>query len=313
MNRNKIITLGALVCLGNSLNTSAATEMDALRERLVALEAQMKTDSESAITIGGVVEVEYGFKRPKTGSNENEIVLATAELGFSANLNENFGAYLTLLQGEDNDNILVDEAVLKGQTTDKKYTFTVGRQYVPFGAYKTALISDPVGLDIGESNDEAIVLGANFANGISFALWGADSGGDGNNSGTSIDYKHDNFSVGVDLIEQLNEANGENGLAAHAQLVLGDITLIVEYIGETDGVNEAESTQFEIDYAVNEKLIVALAYNDIDNFGDFDSTLAVAAEYGLTKGAAIVAEYKTQDRTDNAGDDVFTLRLAYEF
>ncbi len=315
MKRNNIIALGALVA-SIAMPSFAATEMDALRDRLAVLESQMQADTESGISIGGVIEVEYGFEDLAAGNDENEITLATAELGFAATLNDNFGAYLTLLyeQGENGDNIAVDEAVLTGQTIDGKYTFAVGRQYVPFGVYETAAISDPVGLDIGETNDEAIVLGANFSSGIGVSIWAADSGADGNNSGISLSYESDAFNAGVDWIEQVVEANGERGIAVHALVPIGDFTLIAEHVSETDGANEASATQIELDYAVSEDLTLALAHNNIDNVGDYDSSVTLAAEYVLAEGATIAAEYKTQDRTDNTGDDdVVTLRLAYEF
>ncbi len=313
MKKNNVIALSVLVA-SIAMPSFAATEMDALRDRLAVLESQMQ--AESAITIGGVIEVEYGFENLAAGNDENEITLATAELGFAATLNDNFGAYLTLLyeQGENGDNIAVDEAVLTGQTIDGKYTFAVGRQYVPFGVYETAAISDPVGLDIGETNDEAIVLGANFASGIGVSIWAADSGADGNNSGISLSYESDAFNAGVDWIEQVVEANGERGIAVHALVPIGDFTLIAEHVSETDGANEASATQIELDYAVSQDLTLALVRNNIDNAGDYDSNVTLAAEYVLAEGASIAAEYKTQDRTDNTGDDdVVTLRLAYEF
>ncbi len=287
----------------------AATEMDALRERLTMLEEQMQ--AESALSIGGVIEVEYGFDRPKTGENEDEITLATAELGVAANLNENFVAYVTLLyeQGENNDNIIVDEAVLNGQTVGGKYSFALGRQYVPFGVYETALISDPVGLDIGETNNEAIVLSANFAKGFSAAVWGADD----SNSGISLGYDNDIFTVGVDWIESVVEDDGENALAIYGSFSWEDFILIAERIAEIDGDNEAESTQVELDYAFD-AWTFAVTYNDIDNFGDYDANLGFGVEYELIEGAGLAAEYKTQNRTDNTGNDnVITLRLAYEF
>lgn len=302
--------LSALI-LVTSFNVFSATEMDALRERL----AQLENNSRSALTIGGVIEVEYGVENLANGNNNDAITLSTAELGIAGALDERFDAYLTLLyeQDENNNNIAVDEAVLNGKTADGKYAFAVGRLYVPFGAYETAVISDPTGLDIGETNDEAIVLSSNITDEFSVAIWLADNANTANNKGVSFGYEKDDFAFGIDWMDVLAEANNESGLAIHAQYSWDNATLIAERIAQSSGNNKAQSTQIELDYSIKD-WVFAAAYNHINNFADYDSNIILAGEYMLTEGAGLALEYKTQNRTDNAGNDkVITLRLAYEF
>lgn len=302
-----LFVLTATVCF----NVFSATEMDALRERLT----QLETDAANAITIGGVIEVEYGFEDFADDKGKDAITLSTAELGIAGTLNEKFDAYLTLLyeQDENDDNIQVDEAVLNGKTNDGRYAFAVGRLYVPFGVYETAAISDPVGLDIGETNDEAVVLSGNISDEFSIAVWLADNADTANNKGISLDYEKDDFAFGIDWIDVLAEANDESGLAIHTQYSWNNATFIAERITQTSGNNAAQSTQIEIDYLIKDWTF-AVVHNNITDFSDYDSSIALATEYALSEGAGLAFEYKTQDRDDNTGNDnIVTLRLAYEF
>lgn len=294
----KISKILSVLIITTPLNVFSATPTDGLE-----------------FSISGVIEVEYGVENLAIGGGSDSLTLSTAEINIARPLNEKFDAYIILLyeQDENNNNIIVDEAVLNGKTVDGKYAFAVGRLYVPFGAYETAAISDPTGSDIGETNDEAIVLRANFLNDFSAAIWLADNTNAANNSGVSLGFEAQKFAFGIDWMNKIAAVNNAAGLAIHTQYNWDNFAFIAERVIENFGVNKAQSTQIEVDYTT-QNWVFAIAHNNIDNFGDYDSNIILAGEYTLAKGLGLAAEYKTQNKTDNTGNDkVSNLRLAYEF
>ena len=298
--------------MGVTTSAFAGTQIDELKDRITALE-----NSASAIEFGGVIEMEYGKSNPASGVSTDETSLATVELSAAAAINDNFDAELVLLyeQDENNNNIAVDVATLNGhmQIEGGNLAFSVGRMYVPFGVYETAAISDPYGLEVGETQDEAILLSAEFENGVSAAIWSANNSGTSDNSGISLAYEADDFAIGIDTIDHVAGANTEKGLALHGSVSLGDFTIIAEQISEREGANKAKATQLEVDYAVGDWSFAAVN-NSIDNEGDYDNINSFAAGYALAEGAGIAVEYSVGDRTDNTGDDkTITVQLAYEF
>lgn len=302
----------------------ATTEVDELKERVKKLEQ----GSASALSISGVIEVEY----EKPSSDSGEFILATAELGIKSKINEQFSAYITFLyeEGEEDDDIIIDEAALGGNF--KNFSFTLGRIYVPFGIYETNLIADPIGLEIGETNDNALVLSTELS-GIVASIWSAQNGekdgiNDDSYNGVSLRYESDNFAIGADFISHLPEIGNVNltnkiaGVAIHAKANFNDFGIIIERIAardkDVDG-NQPEATQVEFSYTAGELTVAAIRQN-IDEFKDDDNNIidnvtSVGFNYGIAEGVSFSAEY-SDTKYSNAGVDntkVSTLKLAYEF
>lgn len=112
-----------------------------------------------AYRLGGVVEVEAGFVNeddPAEGDS-SDIALATVEIGLDATINKNVEAHMLLLY-EDGEEFTVDEGTIT--LSDKLgYFITVGKMYVPFGVFNSHFISDPLTLELGETNETAILIG----------------------------------------------------------------------------------------------------------------------------------------------------------
>ncbi len=323
--KKKMITLLALF-VGVATQIFAESEIDALKKRISVLE-----NDEPKIEFGAVVEIEYGAVDNADGTDTDDFKLATIELGMVTELDENFDAQLVLLYeeedaGEPNAEIEVDVAVLGGQTADGKYRFSVGRMYVPFGVYETGAISDPFGLEIGETQDEALLLSANFENGISATIWHANNT-DADNAGISVVYTGDNFAVGIDGIDKTNSeeaGNGERGLAVYGSVNIGDWTFIAEQISERDdkkaiGTDTStakaaqKATQIEVDLNIDD-FSFAVVNNKLTNHEDYDNISSFAVGYILAQNLQLSVEYSIADRIDNTGDDkTTTVQLAYEF
>jgi len=112
------------------------------------------------IQIAGLIEVEAGYFEPFDAPSESDLVLATFELGIAAQVTDWVEIGAALLYEEDDTDLEVDLAFATLYNPDvAPVFFTVGQVYVPFGAYETNLVSDPLTLEIGETRETAAELG----------------------------------------------------------------------------------------------------------------------------------------------------------
>ncbi|MCF7992378.1 MAG: LbtU family siderophore porin [Thiohalocapsa sp.] len=133
-------------------------------ERLEAVEGAMDSDAGGNwfenIEIAGLIEVEAAYVDPFEGSSESDIVLATFELGIASQVTDWVEIGAALLYEEDDTPLEVDIAYATIYNPDvSPVYFTAGQVYVPFGAYETNLVSDPLTLEIGEARETAAELG----------------------------------------------------------------------------------------------------------------------------------------------------------
>jgi len=112
------------------------------------------------IEIAGLIEVEAFYAEPFGGGDESDIVLATFELGIASQVTDWVEIAASLLFEEDETDLEVDIAYITIANPDVTPVFlTAGQIYVPFGAYETNLVSDPLTLEIGETRETAVQLG----------------------------------------------------------------------------------------------------------------------------------------------------------
>ena len=112
-----------------------------------------------AIDFGGVVEVEAYQTSPYVGSDESDIVLATAALGLEAAINEWITAEISTLYEENDTPLEIDTASVLLGAEDSLWSLRAGQFYLPFGVYETAMVSDPLTLELGETRETAISAG----------------------------------------------------------------------------------------------------------------------------------------------------------
>lgn len=112
------------------------------------------------IEVAGVVEVEYGYHDPFEGDSESAFSLATFELGVFAPITDWVEVGASLLYEQDDTPLEVDIAYATiGNLEENPLYATVGQIYVPFGAYETNMVSDPLTLELGETRETALQLG----------------------------------------------------------------------------------------------------------------------------------------------------------
>ncbi len=119
-----------------------------------------KTEWWQGVEVSGVIEAEAGYTDPYAGEHESDLVVATAEIGIAAQINDWVAGEITLLYEEDATDLEVDVATITianaGETT---FSFVVGQTYVPFGGYETGAVSDPLTLELGETRESVAQLG----------------------------------------------------------------------------------------------------------------------------------------------------------
>lgn len=218
------------------------------------------------IEVGGLVEVEAGYHSPYEGDSESDIVLATFELGISSRLGDWVEAGGTLLYEEDDSGLDVDIAYVTLSNLEKAPLFlTAGQVYVPFGAYETNMVSDPLTLEIGETRETALQAGF-IAKGFNGSLYvfNGDNNEDGDERiaswGANLAYAQEtdalSWAAGLGYISDIGDSDalqdviGDNlggqdisdnvpAWTANIGLIAGPFNLIGEYLGASKSFDSA--------------------------------------------------------------------------
>jgi hypothetical protein len=330
--KNLITPLLLALVLIPSVAMSAADELSnhALLERIKQLESRLaEQDSSDAdakglsselsswserISLSGLLEVEGVYEDvdfDAAGSEDaSDLVLATVELGIDAELSEHVSGHVLLLWEEDDtEPIDVDEAfILLDGGNDAPVWVRAGKMYVPFGNFTSNMISDPLTLEIGETNESAVEAGMRMGDfyALAYVFNGdVDEAGDDNhidNFGAQVGYalEQDNFSLDAsisyinnlvdsdgwegeldDLGRELNDYVG--GLGMHVVVEAGAFNIIGEYILALDdpeyvvgtSVEERDAIEvwnLEVGYAFtlfNQAALVGVAYQGSNNGDSF--------------------------------------------
>lgn len=210
------------------------------------------------IEIGGAVEIEASQNSPYAGNTTSDVVVATAELSASAQINKNVSANITLLYEEDDTPLEVDVATLTYTPTNSDWAITAGQTFVPFGVFDSNMVSDPFTLDIAETRESAIQLDYESGSFLtSFYMFnGSNKKNAGNddkidNFGFNIGYKTDGLAITAGYINDIGDTNGIQdtinsnlgnnntqdhvaGFALSAIYETGNINVIAEYITAND-------------------------------------------------------------------------------
>jgi hypothetical protein len=221
-----------------------------------------------SVEMSGAVEIEASHSSPYQGPNESDLVLATVELGINAQVNDWTSAEIILLHEEDDTDLEVDVGTITIANPDAPWFVTAGQFYIPFGAFESNMISDPLTLEIGETRESALQVGydAGRFNGSIYAFNGDNKKDNGtknriDNWGANLNYVHEsealNFGAGIGYIndigdsdsiqDQINTNLGNNDVDDHvpawtasAIAETGPFTLIGEYVRATDDFATAE-------------------------------------------------------------------------
>jgi len=258
--------------------------------------ARVRNDKNSAagwadrIEISGVAEVEAGYNDPDTGDSSSDIVLATAEIGIAAQVNEWVSAETTLLFEEDDTDLEVDVAVVTIANPNQSWFISSGLIYEPFGTFETNLVSDPLTLEIAETRETSVLAGIEhngFIGGV--YVFNGDLSENGDNDidnfgaflGYAQEYENSSFAINLgyindigdsdslqDVIQDNIDAAGVDysdqvaGISIDGIFTYGPFNVIAEYIMATDdfeanelsfgtGGAEPEAFNIEVGYSFN--------------------------------------------------------------
>jgi hypothetical protein len=279
-------------------------QLEGTPQRVEQLEAALETKRDAGdglgagwfnnIEIAGLIEVEASYADPYEGDSESDIALATFELGLAAQVTEWVEATASLLYEEGETDLEVDiaQVTLANEAVTPVYV-NVGQFYLPFGAYETNLVSDPLTLEIGEIRESAVEVGFVYEGfGGSVYTFQGDNEVDGDTRidswGANLSFAQEldavSWSVGAGYISNLGDSDSlrdtvvdptdfTGGWTANLAVVAGDFNLIGEYLGAADSF-DAAALSFDGNGAKPEAWNIELGYS-FEVFGR-ESVAAVA-------------------------------------
>jgi len=142
---------------------SDSTQSSALKQKQEATRVEANLDSQSKRSVaptikwGGLVELEASVASIDDDPI-SDIALSTLELGAEVDLNSSIRASVLMLYEEDATPLEIDVAKLELDTPVDGLSIAVGQDYLPFGIYESALISDPLTLELGETRETSIQI-----------------------------------------------------------------------------------------------------------------------------------------------------------
>lgn len=355
------LTLGFGLSSALAAHPDTSSEIENLKQRIEALEAgQAEQTAEEPpfslmvagkyLTLGGLLELEANYTDIDGGGDSSDLTLATAELSLEVAINEQIGGHVILLYEEDqgDDSLNVDEAAISlhcpkpfmGQTG----AFYGGKLYLPFGKFNSNMVSDPLTLELGETNDTAAIFALegdlwNFSLGVFNG--GTDAAGDDDHIDSLVAALEltpmENVSFGVSYISDLAESDVElvadstlysdnvAGASAFISATFGPVGLEGEILGALDdfdsalvGLSDLSGTKplawnLEASYQATDDLLFAARYEQANDFKDDVKRYGAAASYGLFAHTVLALEYLHADPETDPDSDTMTAQLAFEF
>ncbi len=283
------------------------------------------------LEVYGTIELEYGASRGDSG-NDYGTALATGALGATFKPNDKFDITTTFLYEEDLHEVAtpaeVDEAFVAWHALpDEKLDISAGKQYLPFGSFETAMVSDPLTLDLGETrHDKVLMASGKPSDNISATAYGFE-GESKDGYGVGIGYATENAHAGVDYLSSLLESD-VGAVSIHGTVTMNRVTLTGEHLsatesfktGDLDGTITTQAkpsaTHLEASYDLNNDRTVALAWNktkDAEELELPEEYYGVAYRQPIYKDLSGALELVQVKGYDGAKDRAFTAQLAYEF
>lgn len=339
------------------------SEIENLKRRIEVLEAE-RTETTSAkespltlrsladkIAVHGLIELEAMYNKPEGVDESSDLTLATVELGLGIQATDYLGGHILLLWEEnETEPVDLDEAVVRltvpSTVWGMKAGFTGGKMYLPFGKFNSFMITDPLTLDLGETNQSAGLLtleGAKWS--LQTGAFSGETDTEGDND--TIDgwvaaleiQPTEGFGLGASLLSDLAESDmelvgdealyKESVMAASAWISyqIGQFGLEAEYLTALDRFESAlvglsdltgdrpSAWNLELAWMPNERLQVAGRYEQADDFQDDVIRYGTTISYGLFEHAVLALEYLRSDAKgpDADSDHTVTAQLAFEF
>lgn len=275
---------------------------------LLPLSAFAQSDNEERLTIGGLLEVEAFDSSLDVSGDSTDIVQATVEIYLDARLSEQASASIALAWDEEAAAVDVDEAALS-LSLSPNLVLNAGKIYVPFGVYATAVLSDPLTLELGETSESVVqlVMGDENLNGSVFLYNGDIEESSATDDtelrfGASLDYAGGPFSAGIHYLSSLDSgllgdltaaelSDTVAGMAVYLGWQSGAWILGLEHVMAMDDYQPGD---FGGDVGTESQpsatsLDVSFALDDDSHIGISLQTTAEAAFAGLPENIARIA------------------------
>ncbi len=143
--------------------SSQAGDKEAYETKLASLLGKWadKIHPSACIEVEAFYE-DYNFHDPSVRDTEtSDLKLATVAFGFDVDIAKHIkGSLFFLYEEDDTEPIEVDEGIITIDGADVVPLYVdLGKMYVPFGRFESHFISDPLTLELGETNESAAVGG----------------------------------------------------------------------------------------------------------------------------------------------------------
>lgn len=351
------LALSLFVLPAVALDIDTKGEIENLRKRIEKLEGRKAKPGEAFViealgrklTFWGSIELEAYFREGGGGDSTSNITLATAQLGVALEITDNIGGHIVFLHEEEDgaEPIEIDEANITLFHPEKvmggRVGFFGGKLYVPFGNFASGFISDPLTLELGETNNTAAVL--QWANEladirIGFFNGEVDKAGEddmidalvasltvapakGVNLGTSYISDLAESDIGLVDDESLYES-GVGAVSVFATLEYAAFTLDAEYLFATGNFDQAlvgagtdltgrrpSALNIELGFVPAERWYLGARYEKADDLLNDPSRYGAVASFGIFKNTVMALEYLLEDAGDTS--HTVTAQLAFKF
>ena len=222
------------------------------------------------LEIGGHVDLDSVHTRPENEDGYSNTGISEVGLSLAATIADWVAVEAGFLYEHtdlgDRENVAGSEATFLETATlrfgppEGPWFVSAGRQFLPFGVFDTRMFSEPLTLELGETNEIAVSLGWS-SGGLTTTLFGfgrnddLDAADGVAGHGVAVSYSSEReesglalnlaltseFSYSANVLGVLAETTANEGpadrtagLSAHAALRYGAATLIAEYLGALD-------------------------------------------------------------------------------
>ncbi len=302
---------------------------------------------EAGLSFSGCLEVELSYL---DGDEEDgaDVAVSTVELGVEYSPVEWLSLGILFLYEDGSDGVEVDEAYGSiGGSAAMPVVFTVGRLYLPVGAYPTVLCTDPLTQTLGEAQEEVLQVSYDFGLGaVTAGIANGDVEEIGEDDTINLYYAAvevspiEALTAGVAFTSNLADSNEltelmpeegvtdqVSGIAVYVVYESGPFYGSVEYVTALDGFeaadldtdedgsgDEPEALNIEVGYEVMADVQLGARYGTTNAFADFpEDQYGVVVNYTVFEGAVISLEYLHNEFAGGAEEDSITGRLAIEF
>ncbi|MBW7956390.1 MAG: LbtU family siderophore porin [Deltaproteobacteria bacterium] len=311
-------------------------------------EPGLKAMISDRIQLGGLLEVEAHVDSNDVDGNSSDITLATFELAIDAKINDRVRTHVLFLWEEDEtDFVDIDEGTIIIDLAEG-VSLTAGKMYLPFGVFESHFISDPLTLELGETNETALLVSYSAGPlGLSAGAFRGSVAEQGDEDNVRDYVLSASYAPNEDIVLSAfylsDIADSDAGLfdtnitpfmtdtvagwGAFASITKGAVQASAEYISAVKRFDPADlasvnaggdkpmAYNLEVAYDVSDKLEVAAKYEGSDDFAGFPKRqYGAAASYALFENVSTSIEFLHGEFADNAGDrDLVTVQLAVQF